>query len=129
MDYISYAKWFGIVSILLALGILFNIENSRKLAAELIDSASGYIVGGVLPLIFGSWVITQHTQWIVGWPMVVTLAGWFMLLAGVFRLWFVNTWRHLMKANLDKIPFLFSLFGLMLGLLLIYVGFAHLSVR
>lgn len=129
MDYISYAKWFGVVSTLLALGILFNIENSRQLAAELIDTASGYIIGGVLPLIFGAWVVIEHNNWTHGWHLVVTLAGWFMLLAGVFRLWFVNTWHRLMKANLDKIPFLFSLFGLMLGLLLCYVGFGHLSVR
>ena len=129
MDYISYAKWFGIVSIILSLGILFNIENSRQLAAELIDTASGYIVGGVLPLIFGSWVITQHNQWTSGWSLAVTIIGWLMLLVGLFRLWFVQAWRQLLKENLDTIPILFSLFGLAIGILLTYVGFVQLHVR
>lgn len=129
MNYILYAKWFGIISILLALGILFNIENSRKLAAELVDTAAGYIVAGVLPVMFGSLIIIQHNRWAAGWESVVTIIGWFMLIVGVFRIWFVKSWRQLMKQNLDVIPFLFSLFGLALGFLLSYVGFVHLHVR
>lgn len=80
-------------------------------------------MGGVLPVIFGSWVVIEHNVWISGWPLVVTVIGWFMLLIGAYRLWFVKSWTNLLQDHYDKVPVLFALFGLILGLLLSYVGF------
>jgi hypothetical protein len=127
MTYIHFAKLFGIVSTVLALGMLFNPDNAKKLASELLDSGAGFIVSGVLPVIFGGWIIVNHNVWVLAWPVVVTAIGWMMLVSGVFRLLFVETWTSVMRRHIDKIPVLFSLFGLIVGLLLIYVGFfAHL---
>lgn len=125
MTFIESAQLFGIVSLLLSLGVLFNLDNSRKMALELTQHASpaGYILAGVLPIIFGTWVITQHSDWTVGWPLVVTLIGWIMMLLGVIRLWFVHAWANTVQKHVDKVPVLFSLFGLMIGLLLSYIGF------
>ena len=123
MNHVFYAQIFGIVSLLLALGILFNLDHSKKMAEQMIHSSTGYIMGGVLPVIFGSWIVTQHNVWLHGWPLVVTLIGWFMLIIGVFRLWFVRIWIQLLDKHLDRIPVLFALFGLILGFLLCYVGF------
>jgi hypothetical protein len=122
-NHIIYAKIFGLVSIVLALGILFNLSHAKKMANEMIHSSTGYIMGGVLPVIFGSWVATQHNIWALHWGLAVTLVGWFMLLIGIYRLWFVNTWISLMEKHYDKIPVLFALFGLMLGCMLCYIGF------
>lgn len=123
MTFIQSAQLFGVVSLILALGILFNLDNARQMAMRVTDSVSGYILGGVLPLVFGTWVVTQHSHWLLAWPTVVTVIGWAMLLAGLMRVWFVKTWRNIMKAYNDKLPVLFSLFGLIFGLLLSYVGF------
>lgn len=123
-EYLMMARLFGIISLVMSLGILFNIERSRKLAEELIQTASGYIVGGVLPLIFGGWVLVQRIQWDASrWGNMVALVGLFMFLVGVFRLWFVKLWKHLMIKYVRYIPFLFSLFGLVLALLLLYIGY------
>ena len=37
MSYIEFARWFGLVSILLSLGILFNLENARAMAKKMVD--------------------------------------------------------------------------------------------
>lgn len=123
MDHLFYAQVFGVTAVLLALGILFNLDHSRKMAQEMIHSSTGYIMGGVLPAVFGSWIVTQHNNWTMGWPIAVTLIGWFMLLVAIFRLWFVRKWISLLEHQVDRIPVLFALFGLMLGLLLCYIGF------
>ncbi|MBV9576843.1 MAG: hypothetical protein JO149_09490, partial [Gammaproteobacteria bacterium] len=54
MDYIVFARWFGLVSLFLSLGILFNLEDAREMAKNMVKSETGYIMGGVLPVIFGS---------------------------------------------------------------------------
>ena len=123
MDYIIFARWFGLVSVMLALGILFNLEDARKMAQNMVDEESGYIMGGVLPIIFGSLSLVLTGSFTIGWSLVVTIVGAGMVGIGVYRVFFVNRWKALMLRNLEQIPFLFSLFGLMLGVVLLYVGF------
>lgn len=127
MTYIHFAKLFGIVSTILALGVLFNLDNAKKMANDLLDSGAGFVVSGVLPVIFGGWIVATHNVWVQGWPVVVTLIGWIMLLEGMVRLIFVKTWTSIVARHIDRVPVLFSLFGLIFGLLLIYIGFfSHL---
>ena len=127
MDYRVFAQVFGLVAIFVSMGLLLNMSNAKKMARNMIATASGYIIGGLLPLLVGCLVVTQHNKWVFGWPLLITLIGWFLLVIGVFRCWFVNTWQRLMESNIDYIPSLFALFGMMLGLLLTYAGFfAHI---
>lgn len=126
---ILFARWFGIVSVILSLGILFNLEDAREMAKNLVRSESGYILGGVLPVIFGTLSLLFVDSFTVDWHLVVTLIGVAMLCAGIYRVIFVQRWKMTIARHIDQIPFLFSLFGLMLGVTLLYVGFvAHLFV-
>ena len=123
MDYIAFARLFGVVSTVLALGVLFNLDDARRMAKDMIGTASGYLLAGVLPLIFGTWVVTSTGSWDLNWSLVVTLIGWVMLLFGCFRLLFVGLWLSWARQATDEAPLLFSFFGLMMGLLLLYIGF------
>jgi hypothetical protein len=33
-------------------------------------------------------IVSVHNQWSAGWPVTVTLVGWFFVLGGLFRLLF-----------------------------------------
>jgi hypothetical protein len=118
-----FARWFGVVSLLLSFGILFNLEDALEMAKSMVKTETGYIMGGVLPIIFGSLSLLFVDCYDMCWHMVVTLVGVAMVSAGVFRVVFVKQWKALMSRHLEQIPFLFSLFGLMLGVILLYVGF------
>lgn len=127
MTCLIFARWFGIVSIILAFGILMNLEDAREMAKNLVKTETGYIMGGVLPVIFGSLPLLFTNSFQMGWTMTVTLVGAAMLIIGIFRVVFVQQWKALMSRHIEQIPFLFSLFGLMFGFLMLYVGFvAHL---
>lgn len=123
MTYLVFARWFGIVSVILSLGILFNLEDAREMAKNMVKTETGYIMGGVLPVIFGSLSLMFMGSFSLEWNLVVTLVGFAMLIAGIYRAFFVAHWKALMTAHIEQIPFLFSLFGLMLGVTLLYVGF------
>lgn len=123
MTYIVFARWFGLVSIILSLGILFNLEDAREMAKNMVKSETGYIMGGVLPVIFGSLSLMFANSFDLGWTLLITLVGASTLIIGIFRVIFVRQWKILIARNIEKIPFLFSLFGLMLGVILIYIGF------
>lgn len=123
LSYICFARWFGLVSLLLSLGILFNLDDAREMAKRMVKDESGYIMGGVLPIIFGTLSFTCYNSFNFGWELVVTLVGIATTLAGIYRVLFVSHWKNFFQRNVDKIPPLFALFGLMFGLLLVYVGY------
>lgn len=123
MNYIVFARWFGIVSVFLSLGILFNLEDAREMAVNMVKTETGYIMGGVLPIIFGTLSLMFIDSFDPGWNLVVTAVGSAMLLAGIYRVIFVRQWKTLLSKHIEQIPFLFSLFGLMLGVALLYVGY------
>jgi hypothetical protein len=123
MTYLVFARWFGLVSIILSLGILFNLEDAKTMAKNMVKSESGYIMGGVLPVIFGSLSLMFANSFEMGWTLLITLVGFCTLLVGVYRVIFVDSWKMLISKHIEQIPFLFSLFGLMLGVILLYVGF------
>ena len=128
MSYIIFARWFGFVSLFLSLGILFNLEDAKLMAKNMIESETGYIMGGVLPIIFGVLSFLHYHIFQVNWQLVNSLIGLGMVMLGVYRVVFVNHWKVLMRRHIDQIPPLFSLFGLLFGLLLLYVGFVSESV-
>jgi hypothetical protein len=43
---------------------------------------------GLLWLMGGLAVVRLHSRWSFGWPVTITLVGWFFLLGGLFRLFF-----------------------------------------
>lgn len=123
MTYLLFARWFGLVSVILSLGILFNLEDALAMAKKMVKSETGYIMGGVLPVIFGSLSLLFIDYYGAGWSRVIIVVGLAMLLAGIYRVIFVRQWKALMSRHLEQVPFLFSLFGLMFGVILLYVGF------
>lgn len=123
MTYLEFARWFGLVSVILSFGILFNLEDAREMAKNLVKSETGYILGGVLPVIFGSLSLTFIDNFQPGWNLLVAVVGSAMLAAGMYRAIFVKQWKALISRHIQEMPFLFSLFGLMLGVILIYVGY------
>ena len=38
MAYLIFARWFGVVSIILSFGILFNLEDAREMAKHMVKS-------------------------------------------------------------------------------------------
>lgn len=123
MEYVFFAKCFGFISIILSLGILFNMEDSKEMAKKMSHDESGYIMGGVLPVIFGTFSLMFHHAFDIGWQLVVTLVSCMMLLMGTYRVFFATHWKRFMQRHINKIPPLFALFGLIFGMLLLYVGF------
>jgi hypothetical protein len=123
MTYLMFARWFGVVSIILSFGILFNLEDAREMAKNMVQTETGYIMGGVLPVIFGTLSLLFFDNFNMDWSLVVTLVGIIMIGVGIFRVIFVRQWKALLSKQIEKIPFLFSLFGLMFGVILIYIGF------
>lgn len=59
--------------------------NLRTLANP--PAAVGLVyMNGTLLFVAGLAIVRAHNRWEVGWPMLVTLMGWFAILAGLLRM-------------------------------------------
>lgn len=52
------------------------------------NTAAGVYLNGALLFIAGLAIIRAHNIWVRGWPVLVTLVGWFIMFLGLFRMFF-----------------------------------------
>jgi hypothetical protein len=52
------------------------------------NTAAGVYLNGAMLFVAGLAIVRAHNLWVRGWPVLVTLAGWFVMLLGLFRMFF-----------------------------------------
>ncbi len=66
------------------------MDDTKNMARNMIHNKSGYIMGGVLPIIFDSLAFIQNNSFESSWQIAVTIIGLFMLAISFFQVIFVN---------------------------------------
>lgn len=74
------AGWLGPVVIAVALSEAMNFHIWATNSAPLT-----YLVG-ILWFVAGLSIVKVHNQWTAGWPVAMSLMGWFLVLGGLFRM-------------------------------------------
>ena len=116
------AQYLGLLLLFVSLSVLFNRDHAIKVAHDLMQHGASQFIAGIVTVLVGLFVVLLHTSWI-GWEIVVTLTGWFLLVLGVFRLWCPASFAGCLKKHGDKVSGLAGVFFLIVSLLLLYVGF------
>jgi hypothetical protein len=100
---IFIARLLGPFLLVMGIAVLARPERFRALAREFLDSEALIFLSGVLTLPAGLAIVNTHNVW-QGWPAIVTLFGWLMVLAGVARMTMPAALRSLGAAILDRRP-------------------------
>ena len=123
MHHIAVTKAFGIINLIISLGFLFNLRHYEHMARKMATGPDGFILGGILPVLVSTLLLSYHNIWQLNWDITLTITGWILLIVGIFRIWFVYTWTKLIRRYIRVVPVLFAVFGLIFGLMLCYAGF------
>lgn len=81
---IYLAKLMGPIFLVLGLGVVMNQSYFRGVAREISGSPALFFVTGMISLVIGGIIAILHPVW-TGWPIVITLIAWLMILRGVMR--------------------------------------------
>ena len=103
---IHIARLLGPVLLVVGLVALTRPEHVRRLAREFLEGEALLFLSGLLTLVAGLAVVATHNRWQAGWPLVITLFGWLMLLAGIARLAIPDTLKSLGRDLIDRAAFL-----------------------
>jgi hypothetical protein len=79
------ARLIGPAFLAVALGILANGPFYSALIREAVHSPTLIYFSGLMSLVPGLAILNVHRSW-SGWPVVITIIGWLMVIGGVIRL-------------------------------------------
>jgi hypothetical protein len=79
------ARLIGPTFVAVGLGILANGPFYTALILEAVHSPTLIYFSGLMALVPGLAILNVHRSW-RGWPVVITIIGWLMVIGGVIRL-------------------------------------------
>ena len=68
--------------------VALTLSEAMNLHIWAINIAPVTYLNGILLLVAGLSIVRAHNQWAGGWPVMVTLVGWALILIGLWRMFF-----------------------------------------
>ena len=122
---ILIAKLIGPIIAVTGLIGLFNPKAVQDMAEEFLASRAMLYIGGFLALLGGLAIVNTHNVWTAGWPVIITIFGWLMVVGGIIRMAFPALATSMGEAMLARSTALRVIGGLqvVLGAYLMAVGY------
>jgi hypothetical protein len=74
--------------IIISLFLLWRRDIVSGVMGEIMGQRGLLFILAVLTVILGLLMVVSHNVWVIGWPVVVTLLSWLVLISGLLRLLF-----------------------------------------
>ena len=119
---ILIAKLMGPIVLVAAIAMIKDTEDIQAMAREFLESRSLIYVSGILAMLGGLAIVNTHNTWVVGWPVLITIFGWAMIIGGTIRIALPIAVRSIGEAMLAG-PTMIRLAGagwLLIGIVLTY---------
>jgi len=119
---ILVAQILGLVYVVIGLGMLINGAYYKKAFDELLKNSGFMLLGGMMALVVGFLIVSNHNVWVQDWTVLVTIIGWLALLKGVL-IFLAPKFLIKLSSSILKKTNLIGLFAIILGLVFGYFGF------
>lgn len=115
----SALGWYLVIMSLLLLARREVVVTAMR---ELMGQRAAMLVVGIITLIIGLLMVLSHNVWVMGWPVIVTVFAWLILIGGLFRLYCPDTvykvWNKMI--NKSEVFITSGVITLVIGLFLLY---------
>jgi hypothetical protein len=121
---IILAKVFGLYFLALGLAFIINPDRFKKIYQQVVEDENFLLIGSMLALLIGAFVVSVHNIWVSEWPVILTLLGWWSLIKGFALLVYPNS-IQLFSFIRNRSTLFYRAIGLLylaLSLFLIYKG-------
>lgn len=80
--------WYLVVFGLLT---LCRYEQLRGVVNDVLGHRGLLFIIAIITFILGLLMVVSHNIWIMGWPVIITVFAWLVLISGIMRLFFPDT--------------------------------------
>lgn len=91
----------GLYLIIFGLTLLFRPHVITDAVRDVLNSRGMSLIIAIVTLILGLLMVVGHNYWVLGWPLLVTLISWLVLMSGILRLVFPQKVAHKSLVFLD----------------------------
>lgn len=121
---VYYAQVMGLWLFLVALAMIVHQPRYKKTVMDTLSHPSLMTFSGLIALGLGLLVVVSHNIWVSQWPVVVTLVGWVLIIQGIMRIFWPESFAKMTKDMLAGSGYTFmSWVWLLVGIYLIWAGF------
>jgi uncharacterized protein YjeT (DUF2065 family) len=75
------ANILGIYFFTLGLSFMLRPQQFKKME-QFVKDDSAMLLGAIIGILFGAVIVSLHNLWVVGWPVIITILGWWSLIKG-----------------------------------------------
>ena len=121
------ATVFGWYLVVFSLFLLFKREEFKLVMTDVLAQRGLFFVFAIITVIMGLLLVVSHNIWIIGWPVVITLLSWLILITGLIRLFFNETASKMATSFLNhsaSIP-ITAVVLLIIGIFLLFKIYIH----
>ena len=122
---LMYAKAYGIYFIVTGLALMVNPNRFRSWYNDSMGESRRALVGGLIALVIGCFIIATHNHIVADWPIIITLIGYWGVIAGGGSM-ISDRVVHLFKPMINSSDLVYRASGvawLVVGLFLANQGF------
>jgi uncharacterized protein YjeT (DUF2065 family) len=83
---VNFAMFFCLYFFSCGLALLFNPKVFSDAVNDFLNSRGQMLLGGIMALMLGSFVVSFHGYYELNWPILITIIGWISFLKGVVYL-------------------------------------------
>jgi hypothetical protein len=123
----TIAALIGPTLVAIAAGMLLNLGSFPALAEQVSHEPALIFLSGVLLFVAGLAIVRAHNLWTGGWPVLVTILGWFAILSGLVRI-LLPTWLAALAGGFGQQTGLVTTMAvvlLVIGALLSFKGYSR----
>lgn len=123
---IFLAKLLGPIFLVIGLGVLFSRNVYRAAAEEVLEGRALLYLFGAIAFTAGLAIVLTHNVWVWGWPVIITIIGWLMLIRGTLRIVIPQQVGDLASRLMARNPNLLNIGGaiaLVVGVVLAWMGY------
>ena len=122
---LMYARAYGLYFLIVGLSLIANPDRFRDWYKDILSETRRVLFGGTIALLIGSFIIATHDIFVYDWPIIITLIGYWGIIAGAGALLsdkFINLYKWMIESN-NLVYRASGLAWLLLGIFLIQQGF------
>jgi hypothetical protein len=119
-----YAQVMGLWLFLVSLAMLVHHVRFRKTVAETLGMPGMMTYTGLIALLLGLLVVVSHNIWVSAWPVLITLVGWILMIQGILRIYWPESFAKMMRDLMAGNGFtIMNWIWFLVGLYLMWCGF------
>jgi hypothetical protein len=123
----TIAGLMGPTLVAIVAAVLLNFGSFPALAEQVARDPALIFMSGILLFVAGLAIVRAHNVWAGGWPVLVTVLGWFAILSGLARMLFLTQIAEIVAGVGEGTGLIVAVTVVLLGLgaFLSFKGYSH----